>query len=279
VVTVVPDVRFDGVAENFTRTVTLADDQQSQVGFSVQEEQVSLGNGDWMIRIVIDADADLYPTGTSGRLFALASQPDDPLDLDGNWRLVANLVSIYADATELARRDYLTTTQDYGQADPWEGFFISDNLLRRLPGRHSTAGASTVSRSRCRCPHPCQCRSRAAWGWWRSGSRPAPAWHGVPAAVTSCRSHDAAAAPNRGSVTRCGANAAAMAAHRRWRTLSPPPSRSHHGPHHAHRTRRPAAGDAAVRVAGCAGGLACARGGRRMRRRTSSRARSFWRSS
>lgn len=122
--TVVPDVRFDGVAENFTRTVTLADGQQSQVAFSVQEEQVSLGNGDWMIRIVIDADADLYPTGTQVG-FSFGSQPDNPLDLVGNWRLVANLVSIYADDVELARRDYLTRAQDYDQADPWQGFFVS----------------------------------------------------------------------------------------------------------------------------------------------------------
>ena len=62
-VTLVPDVRFDGVDENFSRTVTLADGQQAQVGFSVHEEQVALGNGEWMIRIVIDGDADLFPTG------------------------------------------------------------------------------------------------------------------------------------------------------------------------------------------------------------------------
>lgn len=122
--TVVPDVRFDGVVENFMRTVTLADGQESQVGFSVQEEQTALGNGDWMIRIVIDADADLYPTGTQVG-FSFGSQPDNPLDVVGNWRLVANLVSIYADDTELARRDYLTRAQDYDQADPWQGFFIS----------------------------------------------------------------------------------------------------------------------------------------------------------
>ena len=142
-VTVVPDVRFDGVAENFTRTVTLADNQQAQVGFSVQEEQTALGNGDWMIRIVIDADADLYPTG--GLVgFAFGVQPDDPLDLDGNWRLAANIVRIYAGATELAWGDWLTTTQANGQADPWDGFFISDRFFGAFLGGFNGRGVDRV---------------------------------------------------------------------------------------------------------------------------------------
>lgn len=131
--TVVPDVSFDGVAENFTRTVNLADGQQSQVGFNVQEEQVTLGNGDWMVRIVIDADADLYPTGTQVG-FSFGSQPDNPLDVDGNWRLVANLVTVYAGDTELASHDYLTRAQSYGQADPWQGFFIANIAYGKFDG-------------------------------------------------------------------------------------------------------------------------------------------------
>ncbi len=131
--TVVPDVRFDGVAENFTRTVTLADGRPSQVDFRVREEQMALGNGDWMIRIVIDADADLYPTGTQVG-FSFGSQPDNPLDVDGNWRLVANLVTVYAGDTELASHDYLTRAQSYGQADPWQGFFISNISFGKFDG-------------------------------------------------------------------------------------------------------------------------------------------------
>jgi hypothetical protein len=65
VCTVVPDVRFDGVAENFTRTVTLADGPAVAGRLQcARGTGTALGNGDWMIRIVIDADADLYPTGT-----------------------------------------------------------------------------------------------------------------------------------------------------------------------------------------------------------------------
>jgi hypothetical protein len=127
-VTVVPAVTFDGVDENYTRQVTLADGQQVPVAFSVREQQFALGNGQWMIRIEIDGDAELFPTGALVG-FAFGMQPDDPLDLSGAWRLESTVVSVYAGADELASGDWLPAVQQFGEPDPWDGFFLSNNLF------------------------------------------------------------------------------------------------------------------------------------------------------
>lgn len=40
-------------------------------------------------------------------------------------RLLANVVSVFAGGDELASGDWVEQTRTLGQADPWNGYFIS----------------------------------------------------------------------------------------------------------------------------------------------------------
>lgn len=125
-------IRFDGLAERFTHTVTLADGSRSDVAVDVTESQTDLGDGRWRIEIGFDADADLFPTGAFAG-FAFGSGIDDPLDLTGDWELLSLEQAIYVGGVLRQSYEWLPYIESVGQASPWGGYSLEPGRFGAFP--------------------------------------------------------------------------------------------------------------------------------------------------
>lgn len=140
--TAVGGIVFDGTAQNVVHRVTAADGGQRDVGVVVTESQEQLAGGIWRIRIALQADADLFPWSVVAGL-AYGTIPDEPLQLDGHWRLLTNVLTVSADDQVLHSRDYQPAAANFGQADPWRGYFLSPDHYLGLAGV-SGVGANRI---------------------------------------------------------------------------------------------------------------------------------------
>lgn len=132
--TELPAVVFDGLSESFQRTVTLVDGTQQLVGFSVNEEQSDGADGTTFVRIVVSADADLFPTGGNSVALDLGGRPDNPLDLVAPMKLLSGIVTLMAGATTVQSVELQPSIATLGQDDPWGGYLPAPGYFVNLPG-------------------------------------------------------------------------------------------------------------------------------------------------
>lgn len=162
-VSVVPGLVFDGRSESFERTVTLPNGRQRTIDVQVDEEQF-FQDGFWTVRIHVQSAEELYPTGDYA-VHGLGSVVSNPLDLDQPFRLVGASTSVHAGDQLLVRNDWSFALPTQFQADPWDGYFIQENLLATfiavngLGGNHLTFEMQLAPVPG---PSPC-CRHHSPW--------------------------------------------------------------------------------------------------------------------
>jgi hypothetical protein len=137
-VSAVPTLVFDGRSESFQRTVTLANGRPRTIDVSVDEEQF-FQDGRWTVRIELQSTADLFPTGDFAA-HGLGAVVANPLDLNRPARLLAAATSLHADDQLLVRQDWSWALPTQFQADPWDGYFINENLLATFIGASGLGG-------------------------------------------------------------------------------------------------------------------------------------------
>lgn len=137
-VSAVPTLVFDGRAESFERTVTLPNGRPRTIAVQVDEEQF-FQDGLWTVRVHLQSSEDLYPTGDYA-VHGLGSVVGNPLDLNQPHRLVAASTSLHAGDQLLVQQDWSFALASQFQADPWDGYFIQENLLATFIGTSGLGG-------------------------------------------------------------------------------------------------------------------------------------------
>lgn len=129
--TYVSGVVFDGVAQNFTRTMT----NGVTLNMSVNESQQDLGNGQFRILIDIHADGDIFPyQGPIGQLandresgFLGVGAANDPLNLLSQVKLDSAVLRMLNGAQQvLGQNDFVDLVN---QTDPWNGAFPNPGFI------------------------------------------------------------------------------------------------------------------------------------------------------
>lgn len=129
--TYVSGVVFDGVAQNFTRTMT----NGVTLNMSVNESQQDLGNGQYRILIDITADGDIYPyQGPIGQLpndresgFLGVGAGNDPLNLLGLVKLESAVIHLFNGAQQqVGQGDFISFIT---QKQPWNGTFPDPGFI------------------------------------------------------------------------------------------------------------------------------------------------------
>lgn len=126
----VSELTFDGLAETFTRTVDLGSGLTQDVTFSVSESQfgVAGSDGTHRVSIIVESDADLLPSPNRSLVgFSFGSFDDNPLDLDGLFRLDINRVSLRSGVEVVASDDWANASLPGRQTDPWDGYFLTSD--------------------------------------------------------------------------------------------------------------------------------------------------------
>ena len=131
-VSAIPALLFDGRSESFQRSVTLPNGRPRTIDVQVSEEQF-LQDGRWTVRIHLQSADELYPTGDYAA-HSLGSVVGNPLDLNQPVRLVAASTSLHAGDQLLVHQDWSFALPTQFQADPWDGYFINENLLATFIG-------------------------------------------------------------------------------------------------------------------------------------------------
>lgn len=134
----VPALVFDGRSESFQRTVTLPNGRTRNIDVWVDEEQF-FQDGLWTVRVQLQSAEDLFPTGDNA-VHGLGSVVGNPLDLDRPHRLVAASTSLHAGEQRLVHQDWSFALPIHFQADPWDGYFIQENLLATFIGANGQGG-------------------------------------------------------------------------------------------------------------------------------------------
>lgn len=129
---------FDGRSESFQRTVTLSNGRPRNIDVQVDEEQF-FQDGLWTVRIHLQSAEELYPTGDYA-VHGLGSVVGNPLDLDQPFRLVGASTSLHAGDQLLVHNDWSFAPATQFQADPWDGYFIQENLLATFIGVNGLGG-------------------------------------------------------------------------------------------------------------------------------------------
>lgn len=137
-VTAIPALVFDGRPETFQRTVTLPNGRPRTIDVQASEEQF-FQDGLWTVRIELQSAGELYPTGDYAA-HGLGSVVGNPLDLNQPVRLVAASTSLHAGDQLLIRQDWSWALPTSFQADPWDGYFIQENLLATFIGVDGAGG-------------------------------------------------------------------------------------------------------------------------------------------